>query len=121
MVPILSVCVSTGSVQHLRDDWWTSPGPLLSRDVLSMCKLNCKSSLKWRPEVLRGKPAPLMFPQGAVVGLVAGLVMAFWIGIGSFVMRVSGQSGLPPLNNTAFVNMSSSIVPVLVNSTAAPR
>lgn len=62
-----------------------------------------------------------MFPQGAVVGLVAGLVMAFWIGIGSFVMRISGQSGLPPLNNTAFVNISSSIVPVLENSTAAPR
>lgn len=55
MVPFLSACVSTGSVQHLRDDWWTSPGPLLSRDVLSMCKLNCKSSLKWSPEVLRGE------------------------------------------------------------------
>uniref|UniRef100_A0A674MX12 Solute carrier family 5 member 6a n=1 Tax=Takifugu rubripes TaxID=31033 RepID=A0A674MX12_TAKRU len=54
---------------------------------------------------------PCANSTGAVVGLVAGLVMAFWIGIGSFVMRVSGQSGLPPLNNTAFVNMSSSIVP----------
>uniref|UniRef100_H2SYH0 Sodium-dependent multivitamin transporter n=1 Tax=Takifugu rubripes TaxID=31033 RepID=H2SYH0_TAKRU len=64
---------------------------------------------------------PCANSTGAVVGLVAGLVMAFWIGIGSFVMRVSGQSGLPPLNNTAFVNMSSSIVPVLENSTAAPR
>ncbi|TWW68349.1 solute carrier family 5 member 6a [Takifugu flavidus] len=64
---------------------------------------------------------PCANSTGAVVGLVAGLVMAFWIGIGSFVMRVSGQSGLPPLNNTAFVNMSSSIIPVLENSTAAPR
>uniref|UniRef100_A0AAX7SYS4 Sodium-dependent multivitamin transporter n=1 Tax=Astatotilapia calliptera TaxID=8154 RepID=A0AAX7SYS4_ASTCA len=32
---------------------------------------------------------PWANPIGAVVGLVSGLVMAFWIGIGSFVMRMS--------------------------------
>lgn len=43
------------------------------------------------------RPLP---PQGAVVGLVAGLVMAFWIGIGNFIMRMPGPSPLPPLNAT---------------------
>lgn len=82
---------------------------------------NGESSSERSGEVLRGEPAPVMSPQGAVVGLLAGLVMAFWIGIGSFVMRISGASVLPPLNGTALVNMSSSIVPLLANSTAAPR
>lgn len=70
---------------------------------------------------MKGKPALLIFPQGAVVGLVAGLVMAFWIGIGSFVMRMSRPSVLPPLNNTVFDNMTTSIIHVLESSTAAPR
>ncbi|XP_031176956.1 solute carrier family 5 member 6a isoform X1 [Sander lucioperca] len=59
---------------------------------------------------------PWANPTGAVVGLVAGLAMAFWIGIGSFVMRMSG----PELNTTAlplFDNMTT-----LVNATTAtPR
>lgn len=38
-----SVHPSAGSVQHLWDDWRTSPGPLLSRDVFPMCKLNRES------------------------------------------------------------------------------
>ncbi|KAF0023089.1 hypothetical protein F2P81_023719 [Scophthalmus maximus] len=38
---------------------------------------------------------------GAVVGLVAGLAMAFWIGIGSFVMRMSPSTPAPALNTTA--------------------
>lgn len=59
--------------------------------------------------------------QGAVVGLVSGLVMAFWIGIGSFVMRVSGPSGPPPLNGTIFDNVTSSLIPELWSSTATPR
>ncbi|XP_028857887.1 sodium-dependent multivitamin transporter-like [Denticeps clupeoides] len=37
---------------------------------------------------------------GAVTGLVAGLLMAFWVGIGSFVGRVSASAPLPPLNVT---------------------
>lgn len=42
--------------------------------------------------------------QGAVVGLVAGLAMAFWVGIGSFVMNMSPAAVptptfMPPLDN----------------------
>ncbi|KAM8726653.1 solute carrier family 5 member 6a isoform 1-T3 [Acanthopagrus schlegelii] len=65
---------------------------------------------------------PWANPTGAVVGLVAGLAMAFWIGIGSFVMRMSGPTPLPPLNATAlplFDNMTTSLMTTLV--TAKPR
>ncbi|XP_040016000.2 solute carrier family 5 member 6a [Gasterosteus aculeatus] len=53
---------------------------------------------------------------GAVVGLVAGLAMAFWIGIGSFVMRMSDSI---PLNTTAlplFDNMTTAVM-TMVNAT----
>ncbi|XP_030277599.1 sodium-dependent multivitamin transporter-like [Sparus aurata] len=65
---------------------------------------------------------PWANPTGAVVGLVAGLAMAFWIGIGSFVMRMSGPTSLPQLNATAsplFDNMTTSVMTTLV--TAKPR
>ncbi|XP_041265904.1 sodium-dependent multivitamin transporter isoform X3 [Onychostruthus taczanowskii] len=39
--------------------------------------------------------------QGAVVGLLAGLAMAFWIGIGSFLQSTAGAKGVPPANSTA--------------------
>ncbi|XP_071387618.1 solute carrier family 5 member 6a [Centroberyx affinis] len=59
---------------------------------------------------------------GAVVGLIAGLVMAFWIGIGSFVMRMSAS---PSLNTTApplFGNMTTAVMTTLVSSaTTKPR
>lgn len=60
---------------------------------------------------------------GAVVGLVAGLIMAFWIGIGSFVMNMSRPSPLPPLNATSsplFDNMTTVVMTTLA-STAKPR
>lgn len=69
--------------------------------------------------------SPVLPPQGAVVGLVAGLAMAFWIGIGSFVMRMSGSTPVPPFNTTAlplFDNMTTTVMTTLVNaSTAKPR
>uniref|UniRef100_A0A8C5I625 Sodium-dependent multivitamin transporter n=1 Tax=Gouania willdenowi TaxID=441366 RepID=A0A8C5I625_GOUWI len=40
---------------------------------------------------------PWANPTGAVVGLVAGLAMAFWVGIGSFVMRMSSGTLVPPV------------------------
>ncbi|XP_041952256.1 solute carrier family 5 member 6a isoform X2 [Alosa alosa] len=43
---------------------------------------------------------------GALVGLVAGLVMAFWIGIGSFVTRLSVPDTLPAVNTTAIPSIS---------------
>lgn len=65
---------------------------------------------------------PLFPPQGAVVGLVAGLAMAFWIGIGSFVMRMSGPASLPPVNTTAlplFDNMTTTVMTTLVTAATA--
>ncbi|KAM3861648.1 solute carrier family 5 member 6a [Diretmus argenteus] len=62
---------------------------------------------------------------GALVGLAAGLVMAFWIGIGSFVMRMSGPAPLPPVNTTALPllgNMTTAVMTTLVSSaTPKPR
>ncbi|XP_068198422.1 solute carrier family 5 member 6a [Antennarius striatus] len=63
---------------------------------------------------------------GAVVGLAAGLIMAFWIGIGSFVMRVSAATPAPPLLNATapplFNNMTTAVMTTLVNvSTVKPR
>ncbi|XP_076016317.1 sodium-dependent multivitamin transporter-like isoform X2 [Genypterus blacodes] len=58
---------------------------------------------------------------GAVVGLVTGLAMAFWIGIGNFVMRMSVPVPLPPLNATALPllgNMTTAL-PLLGNMTTA--
>ncbi|XP_062415480.1 solute carrier family 5 member 6a isoform X2 [Pungitius pungitius] len=58
---------------------------------------------------------------GAVVGLVAGLAMAFWIGIGSFVMRMSDSIPMPPLNATALPPFdNTSVMTALVNATT-PR
>ncbi|XP_031732938.1 solute carrier family 5 member 6a [Anarrhichthys ocellatus] len=57
---------------------------------------------------------------GAVVGLVAGLAMAFWIGIGSFLTRMSDSIPVPPLNTTAlplFDNMTATVMTTLVNAT----
>uniref|UniRef100_A0A3Q1H4W5 Sodium-dependent multivitamin transporter n=1 Tax=Acanthochromis polyacanthus TaxID=80966 RepID=A0A3Q1H4W5_9TELE len=65
---------------------------------------------------------PWANPIGAVVGLVAGLAMAFWIGIGSFVMRMSGSTPVPPLNTTAlppFDNMTTTVMTTLLSATTA--
>ncbi|KAI1241369.1 hypothetical protein IHE44_0009854 [Lamprotornis superbus] len=59
--------------------------------------------------------------QGAVVGLLAGLVMAFWIGIGSFVHGTAGVKGaanstaLPPVGN-----LSTVLATTLLPTTSAP-
>ncbi|KAM7367604.1 hypothetical protein PAMP_013890 [Pampus punctatissimus] len=62
---------------------------------------------------------------GALVGLAAGLAMAFWIGIGSFVMRMSGPTPAPPLNHTIsplFDNMTTTVMTSLVTAaTTKPR
>nr|XP_061806498.1 sodium-dependent multivitamin transporter-like [Nerophis lumbriciformis] len=60
---------------------------------------------------------------GALVGLAAGLAMAFWIGIGSFVMRL--PSAVPPLSTATqppFVNMTTTVMTSLINGTTTkPR
>ncbi|KAM9798660.1 LOW QUALITY PROTEIN: solute carrier family 5 member 6a [Neosynchiropus ocellatus] len=62
---------------------------------------------------------------GAVVGLVAGLVMAFWIGIGSFVLRATSQTPVPPLNSTfppLWDNVTATAATTLATmTTAKPR
>uniref|UniRef100_A0A8D0CAH7 Solute carrier family 5 member 6 n=1 Tax=Salvator merianae TaxID=96440 RepID=A0A8D0CAH7_SALMN len=50
---------------------------------------------------------------GAVVGLVAGLAMAFWVGIGNFVVN---QSTVPP---TA-ANLTTTVTTTLLTSTTSP-
>lgn len=45
---------------------------------------------------------PCANPPGAVVGLLAGLVMAFWIGIGSIVTRMGSGIAPLPLNGSHF-------------------
>ncbi|XP_068432913.1 solute carrier family 5 member 6a [Clinocottus analis] len=57
---------------------------------------------------------------GAVVGLVAGLAMAFWIGIGSFVMRMPASLPELALNATApplFDNMTAAAMTTLATAT----
>lgn len=54
---------------------------------------------------------------GAITGLLTGLVMAFWIGIGSFVSRSSNP--LLPVNGTAFPdvgNMTTAAMTTLLTS-----
>lgn len=66
--------------------------------------------------------SPLPPPQGAVVGLASGLAMAFWIGIGSFIMRISPGTPVPPLNTTAlplFDNMTTTVMTTLASVTTA--
>uniref|UniRef100_A0A8B9JNL2 Sodium-dependent multivitamin transporter n=1 Tax=Astyanax mexicanus TaxID=7994 RepID=A0A8B9JNL2_ASTMX len=49
---------------------------------------------------------------GALTGLVAGLVMAFWVGIGSFVARMQ-TSGLPVPDTTDFPDMGNTTAVVM--------
>lgn len=57
--------------------------------------------------------------KGAVTGLVAGLIMAFWIGIGSFVSRMQ-VAGTPILNTTMNIpemgNATTAIMTTLITS-----
>ncbi|XP_005931152.1 solute carrier family 5 member 6a [Haplochromis burtoni] len=65
---------------------------------------------------------PWANPIGAVVGLVSGLVMAFWIGIGSFVMRMSVPTPAPALNATAlplFDNITTTVMTTTAKSGSA--
>lgn len=50
---------------------------------------------------------------GAVAGLVAGLAMAFWVGIGSFV---SNSDALPLLNSTSMPNITSTTATMMTTT-----
>ncbi|KAK2499828.1 hypothetical protein MC885_009820 [Smutsia gigantea] len=45
---------------------------------------------------------PCANPPGAIVGLLAGLIMAFWIGIGSIVTSMGSSTAPSPLNGSSF-------------------
>ncbi|OWK51213.1 Sodium-dependent multivitamin transporter [Lonchura striata] len=65
---------------------------------------------------------PCANPTGAVVGLLAGLAMAFWIGIGSF-LQSWGAKGVPPVNSTTLPtvgNLSTVLATTLLPPTPAP-
>ncbi|KAM7027484.1 sodium-dependent multivitamin transporter [Passerculus sandwichensis] len=66
---------------------------------------------------------PCANPTGAVVGLLAGLAMAFWVGIGSFLQSAARAGGAPPANGTALPaagNLSTVLATTLLPPTAAP-
>ncbi|KAK6307568.1 hypothetical protein J4Q44_G00227160 [Coregonus suidteri] len=69
----------------------------------------------------------LFFPcansTGALVGLGSGLVMAFWVGIGSIVTRTSGGPAAVSQFNCTAIQLSGSIttaIGTVLNSTAVP-
>ncbi|XP_055979694.1 sodium-dependent multivitamin transporter [Sorex fumeus] len=67
---------------------------------------------------------PCANPPGAIVGLLAGLVMAFWIGIGSIVAHM-GSSGAPTLPNATSLplpgNLTAVTMTTLMPTTSQPR
>uniref|UniRef100_A0A4W2IL57 Sodium-dependent multivitamin transporter n=1 Tax=Bos indicus x Bos taurus TaxID=30522 RepID=A0A4W2IL57_BOBOX len=62
--------------------------------------------------------------QGAIVGLLAGLIMAFWIGIGSIVTSMGSGRALSPPNGSSFSlssNLTAVTMATLMPSTAASK
>ncbi|XP_050996519.1 sodium-dependent multivitamin transporter [Acomys russatus] len=67
---------------------------------------------------------PCANPPGAIIGLLAGLTMAFWIGIGSIVSRMSSAVASPPLNgSSSFLpsNLTIATVTTLMPSTTLSK
>lgn len=67
---------------------------------------------------------PCANPPGAIVGLLAGLIMAFWIGIGSIVTRMGSGMAPSPLNGSHFSlpsNLSTIARTTLMPSTTLSR
>ncbi|XP_009463200.1 PREDICTED: sodium-dependent multivitamin transporter, partial [Nipponia nippon] len=67
---------------------------------------------------------PCANPTGAVVGLLVGLAMAFWVGIGSLLSSMGANGGAPPPNSTALPpagNLTTILATTLLPSTAAPQ
>ncbi|XP_030054506.1 sodium-dependent multivitamin transporter [Microcaecilia unicolor] len=66
---------------------------------------------------------PFANSVGAITGLVAGLIMAFWIGIGSFVSNV--KTGPPLLANTTRIpdtgNLTTAVMTTLLTSASTKR
>uniref|UniRef100_A0A673WZL6 Sodium-dependent multivitamin transporter n=1 Tax=Salmo trutta TaxID=8032 RepID=A0A673WZL6_SALTR len=58
---------------------------------------------------------------GAIVGLAAGLVMAFWIGIGNFVSRMAVPTTLPPIINGTAMPLPGNMTTLITLITAKPK
>uniref|UniRef100_A0A6I8PF15 Solute carrier family 5 member 6 n=1 Tax=Ornithorhynchus anatinus TaxID=9258 RepID=A0A6I8PF15_ORNAN len=68
---------------------------------------------------------PCANPAGAIVGLVAGLLMAFWVGVGSLMSNVNAGMALSPPNGTSFPlpgNLTAAaMTTVLASTTVTPK
>ncbi|XP_047377889.1 sodium-dependent multivitamin transporter isoform X2 [Sciurus carolinensis] len=67
---------------------------------------------------------PFANPPGAIVGLLAGLIMAFWIGIGSIVTSMNSSTASSPLNGSIFslpTNLTTTTVTTLMPSTTLSK
>ncbi|XP_062478629.1 sodium-dependent multivitamin transporter [Pezoporus occidentalis] len=67
---------------------------------------------------------PCANPTGAVVGLLAGLAMAFWVGIGSLMRSMGAAAGTPPPNSTMLPtmgNLTTVLATTLLAPTEAPK
>ncbi|XP_034856662.1 sodium-dependent multivitamin transporter isoform X1 [Mirounga angustirostris] len=67
---------------------------------------------------------PCANPPGAIVGLLAGLIMAFWIGIGSIVTNMASRMAPSPPNISSFSlpsNLTSVTMTTLMPSTTLSK
>ncbi|KAL1783106.1 sodium-dependent multivitamin transporter [Sigmodon hispidus] len=67
---------------------------------------------------------PCANPPGAIIGLLTGLTMAFWIGIGAVVSRLNSAVTSPPINgSSSFLpsNMTIATVTTLMPSTTLSK
>uniref|UniRef100_A0A8C8AWE5 Sodium-dependent multivitamin transporter n=1 Tax=Otus sunia TaxID=257818 RepID=A0A8C8AWE5_9STRI len=67
---------------------------------------------------------PCANPTGAIVGLLVGLAMAFWVGIGGILHSMGGAGGAPPSNGTALPaagNLTTLLATTLLAPTPAPQ
>ena len=119
----------TGGHQYLRHGGGAAAGALLPGDVLPLCQPygEYPGPLRPPPQLPRGchqGAECLSPPQGAVVGLLAGLAMAFWVGIGSLVSNMGRATPLanstvpPPINLTTPAVLATTL---LTTTTPPPR
>ncbi|XP_011354791.1 sodium-dependent multivitamin transporter [Pteropus vampyrus] len=67
---------------------------------------------------------PCANPPGAIVGLLAGLIMAFWIGIGNMMTNMGSSTAPSPFNGSSFSlpgNLTTATMNTLMPSTTRSR
>lgn len=76
------------------------------------------------PSLAGAQHPPSPPAQGAVVGLLAGLAMAFWVGIGSLLSNMGAAGGPPSCNSTALPpvgNLTTILTSTMLAPTPAPQ